>query len=56
LVDGGVDPERAPSLAMLVIAATEGAVAISRAEGDQQPFESVATQLLELVTAHTAGL
>jgi AcrR family transcriptional regulator len=55
LVDGGVDPERARSLAMLVIAATEGAVAISRAERDQQPFESVATQLLELVTAHTAA-
>lgn len=51
LVDGGVDSESAPSLALLVIAATEGAVAVSRAEGDLQPFESVATQLLELVAA-----
>ena len=49
LVEGGVDPDAAPSLAMLVIAATEGAVAVSRAEEDLEPFESVARQLLELV-------
>ena len=49
MVDGGVEPGSAPSLAMLVIAATEGAVAVSRAEGDLEPFEAVATQLLELV-------
>ena len=54
MVDGGVDAESAPSLAMLVIAATEGAVAVSRAEGDLQPFESVATQLIELVTRRMA--
>jgi TetR/AcrR family transcriptional regulator, lmrAB and yxaGH operons repressor len=55
LVEGGVDAESAASLAMLVIAATEGAVVVSRAEGDVQPFESVATQLLELVAARAAS-
>jgi TetR/AcrR family transcriptional repressor of lmrAB and yxaGH operons len=55
LVDGGIDPDRAPSVAMLVIAATEGAVAISRAEGDRQPFEVVANQLLDVVASHAAG-
>jgi len=51
LVDGGIDTQSAPALATLVICATEGAVAISRAENDIEPFESVATQLLELVAA-----
>ena len=51
LIDGGIDEQSAPALATLVLAATEGAVAVSRAENDIEPFESVATQLLELVAA-----
>ncbi|HEY3670001.1 MAG TPA: TetR/AcrR family transcriptional regulator [Acidimicrobiia bacterium] len=51
LIDGGIDAQSAPALAALVISATEGAVAVSRAEGDIKSFELVATQLLELVAA-----
>jgi AcrR family transcriptional regulator len=45
-VEGGVDPAAAARLAMTVIAATEGAVVVSRAEQSMEPFELVAEQLL----------
>jgi hypothetical protein len=45
-VDGGVEPKQAERLAATVIAATEGAVVISRAERSLEPFELVAEELL----------
>ena len=45
---GGVDPESARRLAVTVIAATEGAVALSRAERSREPFEDVSATLLSL--------
>jgi TetR/AcrR family transcriptional repressor of lmrAB and yxaGH operons len=44
---GGLDPDAAAKLAATVVAASEGAVVISRAERTLEPFELVATQLLE---------
>jgi TetR/AcrR family transcriptional regulator, lmrAB and yxaGH operons repressor len=43
---GGMDTETAGRHATTVIAATEGAVVISRAERSLEPFEQVAAQLL----------
>jgi AcrR family transcriptional regulator len=45
---GGADAERARGIAVTVIAATEGAVALCRAERSMEPFEHVATVLLSL--------
>jgi TetR/AcrR family transcriptional regulator, lmrAB and yxaGH operons repressor len=45
---GGLDTERARRLAVTVIAATEGAVALCRAERSLEPFEDVATVLESL--------
>jgi hypothetical protein len=45
---GGTDPEQAGDLAVTVIAATEGAVALCRAEQSTEPFERVSTMLLSL--------
>jgi hypothetical protein len=45
-VEGGVEAERAKRLAATVIAATEGAVVVSRAERSLEPFELVAEELL----------
>jgi len=45
---GGMDREPARQLAVTVIAATEGAVAICRAQRSKQPFEEVETVLLSL--------
>jgi hypothetical protein len=45
-VEGGVEPGAAARLAMTVIAATEGAVVVSRAERSMEPFELVAEELL----------
>ena len=47
-VAGGVDPEPARRLAVMVLSATEGAVALCRAERSMEPFEDVATVLLTL--------
>ena len=47
---GGLDTERARRLAVTVIAATEGAVALCRAERSLEPFEDVAT-VLESIAA-----
>jgi len=45
---GGMDPEPARRLAVTVIAATEGAVALCRAERSREPFEDVTATLLSL--------
>lgn len=46
---GGMDTKLARSLAVTVIAATEGAVALCRAERSAQPFEEIHDVLLSLV-------
>jgi hypothetical protein len=46
---GGMDEYSARLLAVTVIAATEGAVALCRAERSMEPFEDVETLLLSLV-------
>jgi TetR/AcrR family transcriptional repressor of lmrAB and yxaGH operons len=48
---GGADGEAARRLAVTVIAATEGAVALCRAERSMEPFEDVAAVLLSLAAA-----
>ena len=48
---GGLDPEPARRLAVMVLSATEGAVALCRAERSMEPFEDVATVLLTLAGA-----
>jgi TetR/AcrR family transcriptional repressor of lmrAB and yxaGH operons len=47
-VAAGTDADAARQLAVTVIAATEGAVAMCRAERSKQPFEDVETVLLSL--------
>jgi len=47
-VDGGVDPAEAGRFAATLVAASEGAVVMSRAERSLDPFEDVAAQLIEL--------
>jgi len=44
-VAGGIDPTAAHAFAMTVVAASEGAVAQSRAEHRYEPFDEVARQL-----------
>jgi AcrR family transcriptional regulator len=51
LRDGGLAASDAASFAALLIAATEGAVVLSRAEQSMEPFELVAEQLTAQVTA-----
>jgi TetR/AcrR family transcriptional regulator, lmrAB and yxaGH operons repressor len=46
---GGIDAISARQLAVTVIAATEGAVAMSRAERSTNPFDTVETVLMSLV-------
>jgi TetR/AcrR family transcriptional repressor of lmrAB and yxaGH operons len=46
LQEGGLDAGAAESTALLLLAASEGAVIISRAERDIRPFDAVATELL----------
>lgn len=48
LVDGGLTPARASSLATLALTSAEGAVAIARAEHDLTVFETVAEQMVAL--------
>ncbi len=52
---GGMEPESARSLAVTVIAATEGAVAMCRAERSIEPFEEVHNVLLLLVARHDSA-
>ena len=51
---GGVPPAAARRLAVTVIAATEGAVALSRAQRSIEPFEDVASSLISI--AHNPHL
>jgi TetR/AcrR family transcriptional repressor of lmrAB and yxaGH operons len=51
-VAGGMAQELARQLAVTVISATEGAVALCRAERSRQPFDDVETVLLSLVAMH----
>jgi TetR/AcrR family transcriptional repressor of lmrAB and yxaGH operons len=52
---GGVDSRSAHSLAVTVIAATEGAVALCRAERSIEPFEEVHNVLVSLVEGLIGG-
>ncbi|HEY4227711.1 MAG TPA: TetR/AcrR family transcriptional regulator [Candidatus Limnocylindrales bacterium] len=45
---GGVPPDDAMRLAATLVAASEGAVVVSRAERSMEPFELVASQLLTM--------
>jgi len=47
-VTGGMEEAKAQRLAATLVAASEGAVVVSRAEKSLEPFELVAAQLLEL--------
>jgi TetR/AcrR family transcriptional repressor of lmrAB and yxaGH operons len=47
-VEGGVEPTEATRFAATLVAASEGAVVISRAERSLDPFETVAAQLVEM--------
>jgi TetR/AcrR family transcriptional repressor of lmrAB and yxaGH operons len=53
LVDGGLESAVAQSLATLVIASTEGAIALCRAQRDRSAFETVAAELMALVATKT---
>ena len=50
-VSGGMSPTAATRLAATVVAATEGAVVVSRAEQSLEPFEEVAKALLAMTAA-----
>ena len=50
-VAGGMDADAAARLGATLVAASEGAVAVSRAERSLEPFELVAAQLLEAAPA-----
>ena len=47
-VTGGMEAAKAQRVAATVVAASEGAVVVSRAEKSLEPFELVAAQLLDL--------
>jgi TetR/AcrR family transcriptional regulator, lmrAB and yxaGH operons repressor len=49
------DPDRARSLATLVIASIEGAVVVARAVRSTEPVEDVGGELERLLTAALAG-
>jgi TetR/AcrR family transcriptional regulator, lmrAB and yxaGH operons repressor len=51
---GGMDIKSARALAVTVVAATEGAVALCRAERSVEPFEDVHNVLLSLVESATS--
>jgi AcrR family transcriptional regulator len=51
LRDAGVAPDRAASLAALVVSAVEGAIVLSRAERDSRPLLDVAAELEDVITA-----
>ena len=53
LVDGGVAESSAQQLAVMIIAATEGAVAICRAERSREPFDVVANALMQLIASES---
>jgi len=49
LVEGGLAPEDAARFAAVLVASSEGAVVLARAEQSLEPFDLVADQLLEQV-------
>lgn len=51
LVAGGVTETSAQQLAVMIIAATEGAVALCRAERSREPFDVVVKTLMQLVSS-----
>jgi TetR/AcrR family transcriptional regulator, lmrAB and yxaGH operons repressor len=51
LVAGGLTETSAQQLAVMVIAATEGAVALCRAERSSEPFDVVAEALVQMVSS-----
>ena len=53
LVEHGVAKDRAQSLAQLVVAAAEGAVAMCRAQRSIDPLDDVAKEVTALIEAHT---
>ena len=53
LVDLGVPAERAPTLAMLVISAVEGAIVLARIRADLAPLDAVVTELGPVLDAST---
>ena len=55
LAQGGLAKKDARRFAVVLIAAAEGAVVMSRAEQDVEPFETVARQLLDQARAIAAG-
>jgi AcrR family transcriptional regulator len=55
LVADGVPLHRAPSLARMIIASLEGAVAVCRAERSLDPLDQVSAELVALVTSARSG-
>jgi TetR/AcrR family transcriptional repressor of lmrAB and yxaGH operons len=53
LRDGGLEPHDASRFAAILIAGTEGAVVLSRAEQSMEPFELVAEELFARVHEYT---
>ena len=51
LIAGGVTEASAQQLAVMIIAATEGAVALCRAERSREPFDVVAEALMDMVSS-----
>jgi len=51
LAEGGLPAQQAPDIAALLISASEGAVALARAERSFEPFDRTARQLQALVEA-----
>jgi TetR/AcrR family transcriptional regulator, lmrAB and yxaGH operons repressor len=49
LTDAGLDPSRAPRLALFVVAATEGAIALCRAEKSIAPLRDTMAEIHDLV-------
>ena len=56
LADGGLAAERANAVAAMLIASSEGAVVMSRAERRIEPFDDVAAEVLARVNALTGGI
>jgi AcrR family transcriptional regulator len=54
LVQGGLAKSAAASFATLLVASTEGAVLLARAEQSDEPFETVARQLMDEVRRQRA--
>jgi TetR/AcrR family transcriptional regulator, lmrAB and yxaGH operons repressor len=53
LVAGGASEAPAQELAVMIIAATEGAVALCRAQRSRQPFDVVAEELTKMTSSLT---